>query len=144
MPLRKTRDLTGPALDLAVARALALPVIEEHGDVVWDGEPPAWFVELLDLQLDGGRFDTPAWCPSTDVSLGMRLIWYRKLATFADGDSWCAAVPGRRYTPETGYIDASREDCIPGDTPLEAGCRALAFMTLGENVDLPASLADPA
>lgn len=142
MPLLHTSDLTGPALDFAVAQALKLPIIEERADVVWDGEPPQWLVDLLGLELGGGRYDTPAWSPSTDVSLGMPLVWRARIATFADGENWCAAAPGQAYNPDVGYIDTNWEECSRGDTPLIAGCRALVALLLGDTVEIPTSLAE--
>lgn len=139
MPKLNARDLTGFALDYAVAQALKFPIVEEGGYVVWDGEPPEWLVDLLDLEMDGGRYDTPAWCPSTDVGLGMQLIWRAKIATFADGDGW-RAVPASDYNAEGGYIDASWNDGMGGDTPLVAGCRVLVESILGVYVEIPAAL----
>lgn len=122
MAQHKACDLTGFALDYAVAQALKLPIVEEGGYVVWDGEPPDWLVDLLDLEMDGG--------------LGMPLIWRAKIATFADGDDW-RAVPASDYNPKDGYIDADWNDGMGGDTPLVAGCRVLVESILGIFVEIP-------
>lgn len=134
-------DLTGSGLDLLVGQALDLPIVAERGEALWDDEPPEWLVDFLGLEMDGGRYDTPAWRPSTDMELGMKLIFSKKIAVFARGDGWCAVEPGKSYDAEEGAIRAHWLDAMKGATPMEAGCRLIAWMAFGDVVLMPKDMA---
>ena len=107
----KTSELTGAALDWAVARAEGAYAPSIHTDA--DG---TCFVNY------GGMF--PEW--STNWTHGGPIIEREQLALFLEyKDLWCATDGDRR---------------MPGDTPLIAAMRCYVASKLGDEVEIPTEL----
>lgn len=120
------KDLSGAALDWAVAQADGYPV--KLVPAVLDA---GWFVWSTDVS-EGGRYS-----PSTDWSQGGPLI-AKYLMDF------CVEHPqtiGAALCDENGlYIG----DCMAfGPTHLIAACRALVLVKLGDIVKVPHCLVTP-
>lgn len=131
MPVIKTADLIGPALDWAVAYGL-------------NGEPG--FLEAFGVRMLGRSITKAVRMgeikPSTDWSQGGPLIEQYNIQTSYNGNGfrrsptgkyWCAYVckpHGPEERPSGG-----------GPTPLIAACRAIVAAKLGDTVQIPEELA---
>jgi hypothetical protein len=116
----KTSELTGAALDWAVAKCESLDCYIEDGVVHLKGQP----------------FDTDwrYWLPSTDWAQGGPLI-ERELISLDcqfDVNEWYAWTPAPEQ--ETGEARAR------GDTPLIAAMRCYVASKLGDEVEIPKEL----
>jgi hypothetical protein len=106
----KTSELTGAALDWAVAKCEELVY-----------ETPADF--LLDL-VSGGVVNY-----STDWSQGGPIIEREQITVGADGIGWCAGIPWDGDWI-SGFVQR-------GDTPLIAAMRCYVASELGDEVEIP-------
>jgi hypothetical protein len=132
----KTADLSGVALDLAVAAAIG------KQPVLWDvccgnmvGQPAECCLDrLVTVEVDMKRWD-----PSTDWSQGGQLI-----------DLYQVSVVGidREHTlfhAHAFYDGQTFDTCAKnyGPTRLIAAMRAIVRLKLGDTVDVPADLVEP-
>jgi hypothetical protein len=110
----KTSELTGAALDWAVAKCEGIG-IGPRGSVVYyhEGEPAMWQ-------------------PSTDPSQAYPIIFREKIAVvYRAGEYWLA------YTHENYQ---GRQAEAYGPTPLIAAMRCYVASKLGDDVDVPEEL----
>lgn len=119
----KTADLTGRALDWAVASLEGATYLHTDG-IVWhftlNGRPKV-------LHLGWAR--DLAYSPSTAWAQGGPLIELGRIDLFRSGAVWDASTGGRH--PNV---------CQSGPTPLVAAMRCLVASRLGESVDIPEGL----
>ena len=108
----KTSELTGAALDWAVAKCEELEVYFENGLVCLVGQP---FVTYW-------RY----WNPSADWAQGGMIIQSQKITLEWTGENWCA------------YIRHDQEEF--GNTPLIAAMRCFVASKLGDTVEIPQEL----
>lgn len=117
-----TRDLSGTALDWAVAKV-------EGVAVVTDPNSPSCRQMVEDADSINGWY---CYCPSTDWSDGGPLIEKYKLDI------------GAPLENKNGHWNAATEWAHPmgykGDTPLIAACRAIVASVLGDTVTVPKEL----
>ena len=108
----KTSELSGAALDWAVAKA-------EGGDSVaacyYENNTPLWLDEAPE----------PEWKPSTNWAQGGPIIEREKIGVFWREYYWVAETDG----PEE-----------QGETPLVAAMRCYVASKLGEEVEVPTEL----
>ena len=106
----KTNELTGAALDWAVAKC--------EQPEWWDNFPDEMAKGNLDMDGEG------AYSPSTDWSQGGPIIERERLDIYGyDGENWCANDNLRA----TQY----------GPTPLIAAMRCYVASKLGDEVEIP-------
>ena len=117
----KTSELTGAALDWAVAKCEDLEHYFEDGLVCLKGQP----------------FDTHwlYWTPSTDWAQGGPIIEREKIDVMWCGDRWCAYTADAECT--TGD---DRQLVTEGNTPLITAMRGYVVSKLGDEVELPEEL----
>jgi hypothetical protein len=110
----KTSELTGAALDWAVAKGESLDCYIEDGVVHLKGQP----------------FDTDwrYWLPSTDWAQGGPIIECNLITIFRHDEEWFAH--SQLSTPEDFH----------GDTPLIAAMRCYVASQLGGEVEIPEEL----
>ena len=110
----KTSELTGAALDWAVAKCESLDCYIEDGVVHLKGQP----------------FDTDwrYWLPSTDWAQGGPLIERNLITIFRHDEEWFA------------HSQLSMPEDFPGDTPLIAAMRCYVASRLGDSVNVPEEL----
>lgn len=113
----KTSELTGAALDWAVAKA------KGYADFVLD---PKRFMEMHET----GHYNySTEWTQGGPIieqeMIAIRV--YTKHGSKEGGPYWVADAPG-------GALEGG------GDTPLEAAMRAYVWMKLGDEVDIPEEL----
>ena len=110
----KTSELTGAALDWAVAKCESLDCYIEDGVVHLKGQP----------------FDTDwrYWLPSTDWAQGGPIIERNLITIFRHDEEWFAH--SQLSTPEDFH----------GDTPLIAAMRCYVASQLGGEVEIPEEL----
>jgi hypothetical protein len=111
----RTADLTGVALDWAVAKC------EFEGCEGWDGTLSG--VDAVS-DMQGGTFK-----PSTDWALGGAII-ERECMQLWKGGEWCASLDQSFNPPEFST----------GATPLIAAMRCYVASKLGEEIELPEEL----
>ena len=116
----KTSELTGPALDWAVAKGEGMPPLVSGTMVVFFGEEPKALHEYT---------------PSTDWSQGGPIIEREGLSVIPFDDAWwearCAVAVQR--TPAR-FVERR------GPTPLIAAMRCFVASHLGDEVDVPDEL----
>ena len=115
----KTSELTGPALDWAVAKC------EFEGCEDWDGT-----LDGVDAVSDmGGKW----FLPSTDWAQGGPIIEREGIELYRhhDGDDWIWGAKTAPYNPTHRLI---------GPTPLIAAMRCHVASTLGDEVEVPEEL----
>ena len=113
----KTSELTGAALDWAVAKCEGKTDGElvTHDEFYWDGEGLQWAIEYT---------------PSTNWSQGGPIIEREKLILGYIGEIW-----------ECRYFDEGKfKNCEYGPTPLIAAMRCFVTSRLGEEVEVPDEL----
>lgn len=122
MPLADTvtasiHELSGPALDWAVARAVG------HDPII---ERPGYGVTRIIVMLD--PLCPLVWRPSRSWELCGSLIDEHRINIVGCQENalWCAGIGDPLAT---------------GNSALEAACRALVVARLGESVEIPAVLA---
>jgi hypothetical protein len=123
----KTSELTGAALDWAVAAALEVQFKEYRVVKVCRHEPttPAW----IERENAMGVFIYQRFCPSTDWEQGGPIIERVGISVIHDEyaeEHWCA------QTDQDVYGD--------GPTPLIAAMRCYVASKLGDEVELPTGL----
>ena len=123
----KTQDLTGPALDWAVAIAegdkVFRPRVGRPTD--WDKVDDRWVVRAQVANV--AWFADFTYNPSANWSQGGPIIEREKLETRHDGrQSWCAWIGG--------------VGAVHGPTPLVAAMRCYVASRLGDEVDIPEEL----
>lgn len=116
----ETSQLSGAALDWAVAKAVGLSVAEDCGHFV---------AEEGTIYL--GRVGR-AYSPSTNWSQGGPLIQEEQVEICWQGIDGKAAFWIARH--QDAHYNQS------GDSPLIASCRAIVAAELGDDVDVPAEL----
>lgn len=153
----KTSELTGAALDWAVAVCEGLPIrhdpmnfgpaVAEGGFWIWDERGP---IGKRDYRLIGRQYS-----PSNNWSQGGPLI-ERERITVIHTERWdtdkghvplCAASKGP-HSPTESYEHVQMvptyiigaDDSITGPTPLIAAMRAFVASKLGDEVDIPTEL----
>jgi len=112
----KTSELTGAALDWAVAKC------EEHAAFIRDGE--VWSED----PEDPIAFDV--WAYSTDWAQGGPIIEREKISTLRYGQ-WIASIPADSTGESSGFY---------GPTPLLAAMRCYVASKLGDEVEIPEEL----
>ncbi len=129
---RKVAELTGPALDWAVARcegAVGFEMRTFTGLSAELGPFPAivWEEHWTELA------EYPA---STDWAIGGAIIEQERIQIFAynTGDLWCAV----KHVHKPEHILAINRD---GPTPLVAAMRCYVASKMGEEIELPEELA---
>lgn len=138
----KVSELTGALLDVAVAKAAGV-LISMWGDApVTEGGGG----------MPGSNVTT--WAPSSDWSQGGPIKTREKIATWWDGEHWCATHPesqgdGGFYPCMASAmggtaIDMSVGDGMPSTTELEAAMRCYVAAKLGNVVDLDTAQASGA
>jgi hypothetical protein len=110
----KAFELTGAALDWAVAKCEDLEHYFEDGLVCLKGQP----------------FDTHwlYWTPSTDWAQGGPIIEREKVELFIRDEEWFA------------YSSFSTPEDFHGDTPLIAAMRCYVASQLGDTINIPKEL----
>ncbi len=111
----KTSELTGHALDWAVAKCIGHRVAENYGAYIR--------IHLPDPKQSGY---TVAFCPSTDWAQGGPIIQREHIALWSEGYDWEA----KRYGQHESW----------GETPLIAAMRCYVASKLGDEVDIPSEL----
>ena len=113
----KTSELTGAALDWAVAEA--------QGIKVYRSKSGKW------MTANYGEFNhrhgAPWYLPSTDWEQGGPIIEREKISVWARGDEWAAEtfIPNHEGREETG------------PTPLIAAMRCYVTSKLGDEIEIP-------
>ena len=128
----KTNELTGAALDWAVAKCeglLAFGYKRISEDCV--------------IKLSTGEFET--FTPSTDWAQGGPIIEREKLGVW-----WAHHVVddegneyGNHWYAETGLTDENADErhvCMEGETPLIAAMRCYVASKLGDEIEIPQEL----
>jgi hypothetical protein len=108
----KTSELTGAALDWAVAKCEGLTVNIDGGMVRLIGQP-------FDRHYD-------FWAPSTDWEQGGPIIERERIELEHDGHTWWARIRA--------------DDDYTGPTPLIAAMRCYVASKLGDEVEVPEEL----
>lgn len=127
----RTSDLTGPALDWAVAMAegdkVFRPRVGRPTD--WDKADDRWVVRAQVANV--AWFADYTYNPSANWLHGGPIIEREKLDVMWCGDRWCAYA----MTPdkETQLVDE-------GPTPLIAAMRCFVASRLGDTIDIPEEL----
>ena len=115
----KTSELTGAALDWAVAKC-------EGATEEWRSDAPFLWRGVPCIRIDGhdGNYR-----PSTDWSQGGPIIEREKIGWFwgTGNEHWCAANPKATF-------------CEDGPTPLIAAMRCYVASKLGDEVEIPEEL----
>jgi len=111
----KTMELTGAALDWAVAKA-EMELSEDGGQVHLTEQGVRWYEDTLDI----------SYSPSTDWAQGGPLIERERIAVWGDNDI--------HWEAECGWSWAK------GGTPLVAAMRCYVVHKLGKEVEVPEEL----
>lgn len=114
----KTSELTGVALDWAVAKCIGHLVAENHGEYIR--------IHLPNTKQSG---HTLAFCPSTDWALGGEIIEREGICLWCGDGAWEATIHSEDE-PVTQR----------GNTPLIAAMRCYVASKLGDEVDIPTEL----
>lgn len=139
----KTADLIGPSLDWAVFCAIyegMEPTIHVIESTTIDRKPfikPITFPRAVHLSYSGAYGVEVPWHPSTDWGCGGPLIEAYKLDIGAPMESEVAG-------PWNANTEWGHPLGTPGPTPLVAACRAIVRAKLGDTVQIPAELVNPA
>ena len=121
----KTNELTGAALDWAVAKCMGHRVAENYGSYIR--------IYLPDLKQSGY---TLAFCPSTRWSLGGPIIEHEGIGLdqYADYPKWQAFTPAPEQP--SGYCVCN------GPTPLVAAMRCYVASKMGDDIEIPTELGE--
>ena len=123
----KTSELTGAALDWAVAMASGREVKLTLRSYLGDNPGP----EFLALEWEHDWQELNAYCPSTDWAQGGPIIEREKIVVIPphdDIEDWEAYHPTRSHNEEYG------------PTPLIAAMRCYVASKMGDEVDIPKEL----
>lgn len=115
----KANELTGRALDWAVAKCIGHRVAESYGTYIR--------IHLPEPKQSGY---TMAFCPSTDWALGGALIERERISVGTEQNEWSADITAG----PTGFVRGF------GATPLIAAMRCYVASKLGDTVDIPEEL----
>ena len=111
----KTDELTGAALDRAVAKAKGITVFTSKQGKL--------------MTSNYGDFNprqgAPWWCPSTNWAQGGLIIEREKIEVFIRDEKWFA------------YSSLSKPEDFYGETPLIAAMRCYVASELGDEVEIP-------
>ena len=121
----KTDELTGAALDWAVAKCEGYEIVRMRGNEI----------TFLD-RTDDGALNERQIGYSTDWAQGGAIIEREKIDVMWCGDRWCAYTADAECT--TGD---DRQLVTEGATPLIAAMRGYVASKLGDEVELPEELA---
>jgi len=129
-----TSDLTGAALDWAVAKALGMHTLMARGGFpVFDSDA------FAEYRNDYNDDKLQRFCPSTDWAQGGPII-ERERITLAYGESeedWFACIgDSRRFDNDT----PDGLEKLIGPTPLIAAMRCYVISKLGDEVEIPGEL----
>jgi len=128
----KTTDLTGTALDWAVA------VSEGATNLYFDTVSCWWFtLNGADRVLSSGWSEKQNYCPSTDWRYGGPLIEQHRIATAMVDDSEPVLWRGQLSDPFRALPSVQSHI---GPTPLIAAMRCLVASKLGDTVQIPSEL----
>lgn len=120
----KTQELTGPALDWAVAKL--------EGDMVPDGG----------VMIQTWPFYSSDWSQGGPIIEREKIVLY--IYTTGGGGSsyqgWSAKKHERQYDEESGEYIKGSDFFMSGDTPLIAAMRCYVASKLGDEVDIPNEL----
>ena len=122
----KTSELTGAALDWAVAKC-------EGNDQFAQYTP---HLRVYHQRTDSLSSYTVTFCPSTDWTRGGPLIERECIDIMFEGPEWYAYI---RYEAADGYNRTLQYD---GPTPLIAAMRCFVASKLGEEVEIPEELCE--
>ena len=129
----KTSELTGVALDWAVAKCMGHRVAENYGSYIR--------IYLPDPKQSGY---TLAFCPSTDWALGGPIIEREDIAMSSKPDGlWAAYAPqGTKAVTHAGQTVEVYNWTYKqyGYTPLIAAMRCYVASKLGDEVEIPKEL----
>lgn len=120
----KTSELTGAALDWAVAKC-------EGHDQFAQYTP---HLRVYHQRTDSLSSYTVTFCPSTDWTRGGPLIERERIDVMFEGPEWYAYM---RYEAADGYNRTLQYD---GPTPLIAAMRCYVASKLGDTVEVPDEL----
>ena len=120
----KTSELTGAALDWAVAKC-------EGSDQFAQYTP---HLRVYHQRTDSLSSYTVTFCPSTDWTRGGPLIERECIDVMFEGPEWYAYM---RYEAADGYNRTLQYD---GPTPLIAAMRCYVASKLGDDVEIPEEL----
>ena len=114
----KTAELTGAALDWAVAKCEGLEIYFDDGFVCLVGQP----------------FDTAwrCWNPSTDWAQGGAIIQRENISITGTNFPW--------WECDTGWYAHIGDRYAHGSTPLKAATRCYVASKLGDEVEVPEEL----
>lgn len=122
MPKIKTSELTGPALDWAVAVAHQLPIKLNPGHGFFVKHPDGW----------------EYFTPSLDWAQGGPIIEREKVCLDCGDGSYQGNNAWEAHLAEHAPVMAQEE--ITGPTPLIAAMRCFVASKLGDKVDVPGEL----
>jgi hypothetical protein len=120
----KTSELTGAALDWAVAKAKGVPL--------YPSKQGKWM--LKNYGEFNHRHGTPWWKPSTDWAQGGPIIALEGISVCPDEIApWCA------------FFDHGTAEYVfyTGKTPLIAAMRCYVASKLGDEVEIPDAVTNP-
>ncbi|WP_277268330.1 phage protein NinX family protein [Pantoea septica] len=127
----KTEDLTGAALDWAVADAIGLPKPDQCDN---DGQWRRWYQPTL---IDGEPWGSlEPFHPSINYSQGAPLI--ERFSMMIDKNFEEFSTPEQPWFAQTDFFWGT------GQTVLIAICRAVVRRQLGDTVSVPAELLESA
>ena len=121
----KTSELTGAALDWAVAKC------EGPNSVA------ACYYDEDDLPMCRDEAPHMEWRPSTNPSQAYPIIYREHIACMFDGAEWCAGICEQ---VNSGGDPVFSTRLYSGPTPLIAAMRCYVASQLGDEVDVPAEL----
>ena len=126
----KTSDLTGPALDWAVAMAegdkVFRPRVGRPTD--WDKADDRWVVRAQVANV--AWFADYTYNPSANWSQGGPIIERERISISTEENGWSANICAPRYGLSLGF----------GPTPLIAAMRCYVASRLGDTIDIPEEL----
>ena len=114
----KTSELTGAALDWAVAKC-------EGATDEWRSDGPFWWHGVPCIRIGGHDVN---YRPSTDWALAGPIIEREKVELFIRDEKWFAY--SSNSTPQDFY----------GETPLIAAMRCYVASKLGDDIEIPTEL----
>lgn len=132
----KTSELSGVALDWAVAQAIEEEI---HYEYVDDERRKMLISKWEDYSRNGDFSQQEEWSPSTNWSQGGPLI-ERFGVTVMKYDSSC--IDEHKANLWTAQLDGENMEqwCADSPSPLSAACRAIVSAKIGHEVDVPEEL----
>jgi hypothetical protein len=127
----KTSELTGAALDWAVAKCENDIKRYKYGSPCFNPDTKRIY-ETEGLRQIGVNF-----APSTDPSQAYPIIYRENIACMFDGAEWCAGICEQ---VNSGGDPVFSTRLYSGPTPLIAAMRCYVASKLGDTVDVPDEL----